>query len=542
MSSPNQPRAAIYVRVSTTSQEVDGTSLVSQEDYCRKFAAEQGYQVGDEHIYREVHTGSELWERRKLTRLRESIARGEIEALIVYAVDRLSRKQAHIAIIADECERSGVSLLFVTEEFERSAVGEFIRGAKAFAAELEREKIKERTQRGLRSRIESGKLRGGGYPMFGYRWRDEQHSAYEIEPANAALVRRMFALAALGRSTRAIAMALDAEGVPTPRGKANWSHTSVQGILRNEQYTGEARAYRIEARKINGKETRRKRAFDEQVALPAGTIPPLIDAATFTAAQERLDRNKAEAPRNHTEPERFLLRSGFITCGYCGHALTTRLARSQTGPRYAFYRVNGGNGHVSCGHYFGISAALLDRAVWSRVTDLLTQPELVAAEAAKRRTVDTSAPRLAEVQAALAATVRQQSNITRAVAQIDDDETTAPLVAELKTLAARKRDLDKEHATLRREQEQWQATQDQLDGLATWVRTVATNLDQLSYEERRLALTALGVKVRVWEQGHEPRYEIVAHLPLNPRAETFEDSHPRYAVHNTLTLRWTDRD
>jgi DNA invertase Pin-like site-specific DNA recombinase len=75
----------------------------------------------------------------------------EVGAVIVFALDRLSRKQAHVAIVADECERAGVALLFATEEYEQSAVGEFIRSAKAFAAEPEREKIRERTvHRGAR--------------------------------------------------------------------------------------------------------------------------------------------------------------------------------------------------------------------------------------------------------------------------------------------------------------------------------------------------------------------------------------------------------
>jgi predicted site-specific integrase-resolvase len=132
--------AALYERVSTGGQEAEGTSLDTQEAACRAHAAERGYQVAEEHIYREVHTGAEMWERPKLTALREAVRQGRVGAVICYALDRLSRKQAHVSIIADECERAGVPLLFVTEEFERSPVGEFIRNAKAFAAELERER------------------------------------------------------------------------------------------------------------------------------------------------------------------------------------------------------------------------------------------------------------------------------------------------------------------------------------------------------------------------------------------------------------------
>src|SRR3712207_6852742 len=57
------------------------------------------------------------------------------------------------------------------------------RSAKAFAAEVEREKIAERTQRGLRARVATGKPTGTGAAPYGLRWRDDAKSGYEIDPA-----------------------------------------------------------------------------------------------------------------------------------------------------------------------------------------------------------------------------------------------------------------------------------------------------------------------------------------------------------------------
>ena len=56
-------RAAIYVRVSTTIQEDQGTSLETQEERCRRYVTEHGYTLDEGQLYREVHTGSEIWER-----------------------------------------------------------------------------------------------------------------------------------------------------------------------------------------------------------------------------------------------------------------------------------------------------------------------------------------------------------------------------------------------------------------------------------------------------------------------------------------------
>src|SRR5215217_3402798 len=136
-------RAAIYVRVSTSAQEDEGTSLDTQEARCRSYAEHHGYQITD--IYRDVFTGAQYRERPGLSALREQVRAGAVDVVLAYALDRLSRNQAHLAILAEEVEDHGGRLEFVTEDFEDSAVGKFIRSAKSFAAEVEREKIGERS-------------------------------------------------------------------------------------------------------------------------------------------------------------------------------------------------------------------------------------------------------------------------------------------------------------------------------------------------------------------------------------------------------------
>ena len=72
--------------------------------------------------------------------------------------DRLSRNQNHIGVLFDDADQFSVRLEFVTEKFADTVVGRFILAARAFVAEVEREKIVERTQRGKAQRARSGKL------------------------------------------------------------------------------------------------------------------------------------------------------------------------------------------------------------------------------------------------------------------------------------------------------------------------------------------------------------------------------------------------
>ncbi len=94
--------------------------------------------------------------------------------VIAYAVDRLSRNQNQVGVLFDEVEQAGVLLEFVTENFEDTAVGRFIRSARAFVAEVEREKISERTTRGKTERARSGRIpQGNGKGIYGYAYMRE---------------------------------------------------------------------------------------------------------------------------------------------------------------------------------------------------------------------------------------------------------------------------------------------------------------------------------------------------------------------------------
>jgi len=209
--------AVIYTRVSTNKQEEDGTSLTTQDERCRAYAADRGWQVSG--IYSDTSTGAQYRERPGLSALRELLRSGSVDVVLAYALDRLSRNQAHVYILAEEIEQHSSRLALVTEDFEDSAVGRFIRSAKAFAAEVEREKITERTQRGMRARATAGKP-VSGRPLYGYRWADVERTQLEADPITAPIVRRIYRAAASGTTLRQISFGLAADGIPTPSGKA----------------------------------------------------------------------------------------------------------------------------------------------------------------------------------------------------------------------------------------------------------------------------------------------------------------------------------
>ncbi len=143
-------RAAIYCRVSTDDQEKEGTSLKTQLEACLTYCQQKGYNVV--HQYQETYSGLTL-ERPKLTKLREIIRSNEVDILVVYCLDRLSRDPYQGVTVFQELESYNVTLEAVTETVESSEVGKLISYIRHFASKLEAEKIRERTLRGKQARL-----------------------------------------------------------------------------------------------------------------------------------------------------------------------------------------------------------------------------------------------------------------------------------------------------------------------------------------------------------------------------------------------------
>lgn len=494
------PRAAIYVRVSTTAQE-DGTSLETQEAACSAYAAQQGHEVAA--VYREVHSGVELWERPQLTALREAVRRHECTTVIAHAIDRLARDPVHLGVIISEADHAGVDVLFVTEPLDNSPEGQLIRFVRGYAAKVEHAKIMERTQRGKLARVAAGKPLHGPRPLYGYQWRDTDKSGLTPNPTTAPVVQRIFREAVTGRTLRAIALGLAADAIASPTGNGYWLHTSIRRILENPAYAGEPVALRRRGAK---QDTRR---HPDPVALPAGVVPALIDRATFDQIDERLRLNQLRAVRNNHEPEAALLRGGFARCGYCGRSLT--VVKMRYGHIYRC--LNPRTQPLPCNNH-SIMAHLLDAAVWEKVEGVLTRPELVAQELQALRQDDPSAQDLAVVDRALADISRRQRNLVDRLADEDDADLVAVVREKLAALTEQKRQLQTERDSVLARHAGWERAQQHITDIQAWCTALAEELASLDYTARRTALEALGVEARLFRQGDDPRYVITARVPL----------------------------
>lgn len=469
----------VYCRVSSTGQE-DNYSLETQEAACRAWASDRGYTVAS--VAREVRSGGDRY-RPDLDAIIDSLAPGEI--FLSYALDRFSRNMTDTAILIDRMEQAGATLQLVTEDFENSTTGQFLRQAKSFVAQLELEKITERTSRGKRARVASGKPLVGARPRYGYQWNAEK-TRYLLDPVAAPIVRMIFDWALAGDSLRGIETRLRERGILSPYGAPTWSRSKIRDLLLCPTYAGNVIAYRNRFEKgRNGVYKQRPARPDEMVLVP-GIADAIVTEAEQAEVTARLAHNKAHATRNNRNPEAALLRAGFVFCGGCGNAAQTRNARASRPNETATYLTC-----RECGSA-RVSAPDLDAAVWSRVSAILLNPGIIAAQLAKHRGDGGLARDLAALDKRLERNATQLGNLSRAIAALED---ASPVIDQMNALSAARKTLQADRDALERRIADSAADAVKVRTLTDWAGHVAQRLDSLTYDEKRLALEALGVRV-----------------------------------------------
>ena len=515
-------RAAIYCRVSTEDQEREGTSLQSQVEGCLNKARELGYDVPEEFTVLETYSGLTL-DRPKLPQLRQWVRDKEVEAVIAYTLDRLSRDPVHFIILQGELERAGAELILVTETVDSSDLGKLITYIKGYAAKLEAEKIRERTMRGARTRAGQGKIPiGGTGKLYGYTYvmgKGEHEGKRYVNEEGAKWVREMYRwLIDEGLTVNAITYRLRALGVPTPGKSQFWRKSTVHEILTNPAYMGKTYAFTYSYAKPKTKpdsSTRLKRKrltrkpVEEWVEIPRAT-PAIISEETFEAAQAKLGQNKRLSRRN---AKRQYLLSGYVFCRYCGRRYRGKSIKPKKGENVnyvPYYQCPGEDQIVSptrCQNRRW-NANRLEEIVWSQIEALLTEPDVVLAGLETRGNSIIEATHLEQeldqVNRRLKALDKEQEQLLQWALKGFPEET---VVTENKRINEQRAMLRQRKSELETRIEQAKQTEVDIESIKRFCEVVRHNLalGDLTFEDKRLALEAFGIKV--WIDGKKINIE-----------------------------------
>lgn len=430
-------RAAIYARYSSDMQSE--ASIEDQVRLCRERIEAEDWDLAQTYADRATSGASML--RPGLQGLIEDVMSGKLDVVVAEALDRLSRDQADIAALYKRFSFAGVRLVTLAE----GEVSELHVGLKGTMNQLFLKDLADKTRRGLRGRVEAGK--SGGGRCYGYRIGDEKGDR-DIDPAEAEVVRRVFKAYAAGLSPRAIAKALNHEGIPGPSGRP-WGASTIHGnpkrgtgLLNNEIYIGRLVWNRLRYLKDpeTGKRVSRLNPETKWIVRPVPDLR-IVDDALWTAVKSR-QKEAALGPQSETgmwsrkRPKHLL--TGLVRCGVCGGGYI------QVGKDYLGCAAHRNKG--TCSNKKTVRRDRLESVVLDGLKSHLVDPDLVktfcdefVAETNRLRRAQASS---AEIQRRELA--KLESDIRNILEAVKSGMYNASLKEELDGLEVRKVELEEE--------------------------------------------------------------------------------------------------
>jgi site-specific DNA recombinase len=391
--------AAIYARVSSDQQR-EAHTIASQTASLIEFAQGHDLEVPKEWVFEDDGYSGATLERPGLERVRDLAAEGQIQVVLAYSPDRLSRKYAYQILLIEELARNGVETLFVKAPQGSSAEDQLLVQFQGMISEYERAQILERSRRGKRHRAQSGEVSVMSGAPYGYRYvrkTDVAPAAYVVLEAEARVVERIYEMYTIdGLSIGEITRRINAEGIPTRKASARWERSTVWAVLRNSAYRGVAcfgktrassRTRVIRPQRRRGVTTPsmtagHERPREEWIEIP---VPALVSEDSFARAQQLLQENKVRSRRRTIEPS---IVQGMVSCQKCGYAFS-RTSTQTSARKIHYYKCIGSDswrklGGPVCDNGRMVRQDLLDQIVWAEVIRLLEDPTLIQQELDRR--------------------------------------------------------------------------------------------------------------------------------------------------------------
>lgn len=405
-------RVAIYIRVSTQEQKIDGYGLEAQEkrltDYVEKNEG-LGLETKKAWLYMDVHTGSDLT-RTGLNRLREDVCAGKYDAVLVWKIDRLSRSLKHLLTIFEEFQKHDVSFISIQENIDfKGPIGNLIFQIFGAIAQFERELIKGRTQMGRIASAEMGNFTGTSIP-YGYRKVSNENgkgSKLEIIPEERKWVKEMFEWYIYEQmGDGQIAARLNDLKVRktnhqrTSRASPQWTNIMVRTILTNHLYRGEFVANRTDEMNLLLPES--------QWTLVA--VPPCVSEVVFLQAQEA--RKNRVSNLAGTE---YLLSGKLIDVDLVPPKRFVGAKRFKGGFSYRRKQFDKDKKHYQV---FEIAGEQMEEFVWSKVMEAMKNPEIFITHYLNRQYGDQN--RMDKLQQQLATLRERKVNNELAIARIEN--------------------------------------------------------------------------------------------------------------------------
>ncbi len=377
-------KAALYIRVSTEDQAREGYSLAVQKDYLLDFAKKQQWEVHfldrKHKVYEDDGYSGYSLERPAFSQLLEDARAKKFDLILVYKLDRFSRRLRDILNVLDEFDSLGVQFKSATEPYETTtSSGKLMLQQLGSFAEFERNRIIERVVPGMVRGVQAGHWQGARYSPFGYSY-DKLSKRLQVVKEEAEIVKEIFQRYIAGESCQKIGGVFYEKKILSRSG-GRFNSSLVLKILRNKIYIGKIvwNVHRYDRKQKTLKGFRYIKNDPSKIIEADGLHKPIIEEEIFYQAQRYLDRNR-RGKFNRTKNREYPL-SGTVTCAKCGahYNGATNVKNHRTGEKTPYYRCSSrASYNIKCGNG-DVKAEVLEGQVFD-ILDVLFSAESVSIE------------------------------------------------------------------------------------------------------------------------------------------------------------------
>lgn len=372
-------RVAPYCRVSTGNEEQLTSFTAQMEYYTQRIAETEGWTMARMYADKGI-SGTSAKRRPEFLKMIRDAEQGKIDLVITKSVSRFCRNTLDGLEYVRRLKRCGVGVYFEKDHTNTLTMdNEMILTFLMSQAQSESESMSTNIKWGFRKRFQDGVVYYHYGTLLGYRRGPD--GGPEIDPEEAAVVRRIFARCLMGQSFQQICESLMAEGVKTARGDEKWYGSTVKSILQNEKYVGDA-----VLQKTFTEDLFDRRQVKNEGQLPKYYVhnahPAIIDRAAFQLVQEELARRSSlrkTSSKARTEQGKHsgkYVLSGLLVCSECGSPYRRITYMPDGQKRFVWRCLNRiEHGRRICKHSATVDEQELQAAVTAALNGMLRQRE-----------------------------------------------------------------------------------------------------------------------------------------------------------------------
>ena len=312
-------RVAAYCRVSTDEDE-QLNSFENQCDYYTKYinnnpAYEMAGIYADEGI-----SGTNTKKREQFKKMIQDCDAGLIDMVVTKSISRFARNTEDCLRYSRRLKNKGIGIIFEKENINTmDATGELLFTILSSLAQDESRNISENCKWGIRSKFQKGIPHINTHHFMGFN-KDEE-GRLVIDEEQAELVRRIYREFLEGFNPSVIAARLNEEGVPGVSGEAKWLRTTIEKMLKNEKYKGDALLQKTYTSDFLTKKQVKNKGEIPQYYVE-DSHPAIIPADEWDIVQlefERREQYKKEHNLKHYGYGKEIMPfSSKIICSHCG--------------------------------------------------------------------------------------------------------------------------------------------------------------------------------------------------------------------------------